>query len=155
MLVLNNLSSAGKKRKRIGRGGERGGTSGRGGKGQTARSGGSTRPGFEGGQTPLFRRLPKRGFNNTEFKKCVVTVNIDALDKAFDNGATVDANVLLEKGLIKVKKCQNGATRRFFVKVLGNGTLTKKITIEADAFSQSAIKAIENSGGQVKLTKEM
>ncbi|BDC34336.1 50S ribosomal protein L15 [Candidatus Dependentiae bacterium Noda2021] len=155
MLALNNLSSAGKKRKRIGRGGERGGTSGRGGKGQTARSGGSTRPGFEGGQTPLYRRLPKRGFNNFEFQKTIVTVNIDTLDKAFDNGAVVDANVLLEKGLIKVRKCLQGTNKRFFVKILGNGSLTKNITVMADAFSESAKKAIENSGGQVRLTKEM
>ncbi len=86
MAQLNNLVSSGKKRKRVGRGGSRGGTSGKGHKGQKARSGGTVRAGFEGGQMPLYRRLPKRGFTNARFKPELIIVNLDRLDKAFNDG---------------------------------------------------------------------
>lgn len=154
MLQLNNLSSLVKKRKTIGRGGSRGGTSGKGGKGQTARSGGSTRPGFEGGQMPLFRRLPKRGFNNMEFAKNFEVVNIKAINEFFKDGEEVTREALIEKGLVTVKK---GVQRKnpVLIKVLGNGSLTKKLTIHADAFSKSALKAIQDCGGEARLTKEI
>lgn len=154
MLQLNNLSSLVKKRKTIGRGGSRGGTSGKGGKGQTARSGGSTRPGFEGGQMPLFRRLPKRGFNNMEFAKNFEVVNIKAINEVFKDGEEVTREALIEKGLVTVKK---GVQRKnpVLIKVLGNGSLTKKLTIHADAFSKSALKAIQDCGGEARLTKEI
>ena len=97
-----------KKRKTVGRGGDRGGTSGRGGKGQTARSGGNPRIGFEGGQMPLFRRLPKRGFNNTAFRNDYEIVNLERIDAVFDEGATVTKQDLIAKGLVKVKKGLGG-----------------------------------------------
>ena len=151
MSQLNKLSSLVKKRKTIGRGGSRGGTSGKGGKGQTARSGGSTRLGFEGGQMPLFRRLPKRGFNNYEFAKEVSIVNLKAINDAFSEGQEVTPETLIEKGLVSVKK---GNKSPLLVKVLGNGALSKKLTVIADAFSASAREAIEKSGGKAQLTKE-
>src|SRR5436189_1676784 len=116
------------RRKRLGQGESsgHGKTSGRGGKGQTARSGSSIRLGFEGGQMPLIRRIPKRGFNNAQFKTRFAIVNLDALN-AFDNGATVDENSLLASGLI----------RRPYdaVKVLGSGSLSKKLTIKVSKVS--------------------
>lgn len=150
MLQLNNLSSLVKKRKTIGRGGSRGGTSGKGGKGQTARSGGSTRLGFEGGQMPLFRRLPKRGFNNFEFKTSYEIVNIQAINDAFNAGEEVTREALVEKGLVTIKK---GIQRKqpILIKILGHGELTKKLTITADAFSKSAREAIEKSGGEARV----
>jgi large subunit ribosomal protein L15 len=154
MLKLHNLVSSGKKRKRVGRGGERGGTSGKGGKGQTQRSGGFIRVGFEGGQTPLFRRLPKRGFNNADFAQPVVAINIGDIAPSFNDGDVITIKELLEKGLIKVKKSLHGENTRFLVKVLGNGKLGKKLEIEADAFSKSAQKLIEEFGGKARLTKE-
>lgn len=153
MLQLNNLSTLVKKRKTVGRGGSRGGTSGKGGKGQTARSGGSTRPGFEGGQMPLFRRLPKRGFNNYEFAKHIEIVNLGDISAHFNDGDKVTKQLLFEKGLLKIKK---GLVRKqvIYVKVLGNGTLTKKLSIEADAFSASALEAIVKHGGEALVIKE-
>lgn len=153
MLQLNNLSTLVKKRKTVGRGGSRGGTSGKGGKGQTARSGGSTRPGFEGGQMPLFRRLPKRGFNNFEFAKHFEIVNIGDISTHFNDGDTVTKQALYEKGIIKLKK---GLIRKqeIFVKVLGNGVLNKKLVVEADAFSASARDAIVKHGGEALVIKE-
>jgi large subunit ribosomal protein L15 len=114
-------------------------TSGRGGKGQTARSGGSVRLGFEGGQMPLLRRIPKRGFNNANFRTYYTIVNVEELN-AFDDGATVTGEILLERGLID---------KRFEgVKVLGNGELKKKLTVKAQRFSATAREKITKAGGQ-------
>lgn len=118
MLTLNKLTSAGKKRKRIGRGGARGGTSGRGFGGQKSRSGGTLGLTFEGGQMPLVRRLPKRGFSNVMFAKEYEIVDLGQLNNAFNNGATVTFEMLFEQGLIKGKK-------RKLVKILADGTLEK------------------------------
>src|ERR1700752_2609972 len=106
MFRLENLQPSGKDRKRVGRGGSRGGTSGRGHKGQNARSGGPKGRGFEGGQTPLQRRLPKRGFNNNRFAKEISLVNISTLERVFADGDEVNAQVLFQKGLIKPKKSE-------------------------------------------------
>ena len=129
--------------KRKGRGGGTGNgkTAGRGHKGQKARSGGSIRAGFEGGQMPLARRIPKRGFNNI-FAKPLEIVNLSALN-AFADGDTVTAQALLDKGILS--KCEYG------YKVLGNGKLTKKVTVEASAFSKSAKEAIEAAGGKAEV----
>lgn len=125
--------------KRLGRGtgSGLGKTSGKGHKGQWARSGGGVRPGFEGGQTPIARRLPKRGFNN-KFRTEYDIVNVEALN-AFDNDAVVTHELLVEQGLCGGK--------HGLLKVLGNGTLTKKLTVKADKFSASAKNAIEAAGG--------
>ena len=125
------------KRKGRGHGSGNGKTGGRGHKGQHARSGGKTRVGFEGGQMPLVRRIPKRGFNNI-FAKPLEAINVDVLNK-FEDGAVVDAKALLEKGILS--KCEYG------VKILGNGELTKKLTVRASAFSASAKEKIEKAGG--------
>lgn len=126
--------------KRLGRGigSGLGKTSGKGHKGQWARSGGGVRPGFEGGQTPLARRLPKRGFNN-KFAVNYDIVNVESLN-VFDEGTTVTPELLAEKGIVTVKN--NGG-----VKILGNGHLSKKLTVKADKFSASAKSAIEAAGG--------
>ncbi len=126
--------------KRLGRGigSGLGKTSGKGHKGQWARSGGGVRPGFEGGQTPLARRLPKRGFNN-KFAINYDIVNVEVLDM-FDEGTVVTPELLAEKRIVNSKN--NGG-----VKVLGNGHLTKKLTVKADKFSASAKAAIEAAGG--------
>lgn len=114
---------------------------GSGNKGQKSRSGGGVRVGFEGGQNPIYRRVSKRGFTNTE-KKTYALVNLNDLEK-FDEGATVCPNCLKERGIIK--KEYDG------VKVLANGTLTKKLTVKAHKFSANAIKAIENAGGSIEV----
>ena len=126
--------------KRLGRGigSGLGKTSGKGHKGQWARSGGGVRPGFEGGQTPLARRLPKRGFNN-KFAVNYDIVNVEALN-VFEEGTVVTPELLAEKRILKSKN--NGG-----VKVLGNGHLTKKLTVKADKFSASAKASIEAAGG--------
>jgi large subunit ribosomal protein L15 len=129
------------KRKGRGAGTGNGKTAGRGHKGQKARSGGGVRVGFEGGQMPLARRIPKRGFNNI-FAKPLEIINLSALN-AFDNGETVTAEKLLEKGILS--KCVYG------YKVLGNGKITKKLTVEASAFSKSAQEAIEAAGGKAEV----
>ena len=116
-------------------------TSGKGHKGQKARSGGSIRLGFEGGQMPLIRRLPKRGFNNAEFKTVWATVNVGQLN-AFEDGATVNEAALLEKNLIR------GAYDG--VKVLANGELTKKLVVAVDKLSAAAVEKIQNAGGSVE-----
>ena len=133
-----------KDRKRIGRGhgSGQGKTAGKGHKGQNARSGGGVRPGFEGGQLPLFRRLSKRGFNNYEFRTVYATVNVGDLER-FEEGTTVTKELLIEVGL--VKKELDG------IKVLGNGELTKKITVKAHKFSKSAIEKIEAIGGKAEV----
>lgn len=128
-------------RKGRGKGSGNGKTAGRGHKGQWARSGGGVRVGFEGGQMPLARRLPKRGFHNI-FAKRLACVNLSALEK-FDDGATVNASDLLEKGILS--KCEYG------VKILGNGKLTKKLTVRASAFSASAKEKIEAVGGKAEV----
>jgi large subunit ribosomal protein L15 len=156
MFSLDNLQSSGKKRKRVGRGGARGGTSGRGHKGQNARSGGPKGRGFEGGQTPLQRRLPKRGFTNAHFAKEVSLINLATLERAFVDGEEVNAHILAQKGLIKPKRSeQRDLKKGIIVKVLGDGELTKKLTISADAFSASAIQAIEKVGGKALIIKEL
>ena len=116
-------------------------TAGYGHKGQKARSG-ATRPGFEGGQTPLYRRMPKRGFNNKNFAKVYAEVNVSALD-VFEDGAVVDAAALADAGLIN--KLFDG------VKILGNGELTKKLTVKATCFSKSASEKIEKAGGKAEV----
>ena len=130
--------------KRLGRGigSGLGKTSGKGHKGQWARSGGGVRPGFEGGQMPLIRRIPKRGFNN-HFTKTYSIVNLSILEN-FENGAVIDMAILAEKGLIKVLKDCAG------LKVLGNGMLTKALTVKAERFSASAKEAIEKAGGKAE-----
>ena len=129
------------KRKGRGHGTGNGKTAGRGHKGQGARSGGGVRVGFEGGQMPLSRRVPKRGFNNI-FAKPLEIINLSALN-AFEDGAVVNAEALLEKGILN--KCEYG------YQVLGNGKLTKKVTVEASAFSKSAKEAIEAAGGKAEV----
>ena len=128
-------------RKGRGNGSGNGKTAGRGQKGQWARSGGGVRVGFEGGQMPLARRLPKRGFHNI-FAKPLEAVNVSALEK-FEDGAVVDAQALLEKGILS--KCEYG------VKILGNGQISKKLTVQASAFSASAKEKIEAVGGKVEV----
>ena len=125
-------------RKGRGHGSGNGKTAGRGHKGQWARSGGGVRVGFEGGQMPLSRRLPKRGFNNI-FAKTLESVNVSALEK-FEDGAVVTAQDLLDMGILS--KCQYG------VKILGNGNITKKLTVQASAFSASAKEKIVAAGGK-------
>ncbi len=137
-----------KKRKRLGIGESsgQGKTSGKGHKGQKARSGGSIRPGFEGGQMPLIRRLPKRGFNNAQFRTVYGTVNLDDLERVFDEGATVDQASLRDKGLVRGKL--DG------VKVLGRGELTKKLSLEIDHITESARKKIEEIGGSISIREK-
>lgn len=145
-MKLNELRpNAGAKqtRTRVGRGigSGLGKTSGRGHKGQKARSGGGVRPGFEGGQMPLYRRLPKRGFTNAVFKKEIVNINLSDLE-VFENGTVVNADLLKEAGLIKNEK--DG------VKVLANGELTKALTVEL-ACTKSAAAKIAEAGGKVEV----
>lgn len=129
------------KRKGRGPGSGNGKTAGRGHKGQWARSGGGVRVGFEGGQMPLVRRLPKRGFTNI-FAKPLEAINLTSLNK-FEDGATVNVCDLLEKGILS--KCDHG------VKVLGNGKLSKKLTVRATAFSAAAKAKIEEAGGKAEV----
>lgn len=129
-------------RKGRGPGSGNGKTAGKGHKGQNARSGGGVRLGFEGGQLPLYRKLPKRGFNN-KFATEYAIVNVATLNEKFANGETVNLEVLMEKGL--VKKALSG------LKVLGNGELTKKLTVEAKVFSATAKEKIEAAGGKAEV----
>jgi large subunit ribosomal protein L15 len=130
-------------RKRIGRGigSGTGKTSGKGHKGQNARSGGGVRPGFEGGQNPLFRRLPKRGFTNINRKEFAI-VNLDTLNR-FEEGTEITPALLIETGVVSSEKSG--------IKILGNGTLEKKLTVRAHKFSASAKEAIENAGGSTEV----
>ena len=132
-----------KVRNRVGRGigSGNGKTSGRGHKGQNARSGGGVRPGFEGGQNPLFRRLPKRGFTNINRKEYAI-VNLDALNR-FEDGAEVTPALLLETGIVSNEKAG--------IKILGHGTLSVKLNVKAHNFSASAKEAIENAGGTTEV----
>jgi large subunit ribosomal protein L15 len=129
-------------RKGRGAGSGNGKTAGKGHKGQNARSGGGVRPGFEGGQIPLSRRLPKRGFNNV-FAKEYAIVNVETINSVFEDGAVVNAETLIEKGV--VKKLFDG------VKVLGRGEITKKVTVQAAIFSASAKEKIEAVGGKCEV----
>ncbi len=140
---LSPAEGSKKSSKRIGRGHGSGWgkTAGKGHKGQKARSGGSIRPGFEGGQMPLQRRVPKRGFNNI-FAKNIVAINVSALE-AFDDGAEVTTEAIIEKGI--VKKSYDG------IKILGNGTLTKKLNVKVAAYSESAKQKIEAAGGKAEV----
>ena len=146
-MKLHELSPAeGSKKavKRIGRGpaSGQGKTAGKGHKGQKARAGRGMRPGFEGGQMPLQRRIPKRGLNNI-FAKEIAAVNVSALDKAFEDGAVVDVNALIEKGL--VKKALDG------VKILGYGEISTKLSVKVNAYSDSAKQKIEAAGGKAEV----
>ena len=145
-MELHNLSPApgstkAAKRKGRGAGTGNGKTAGRGHKGQKARSGGGVRIGFEGGQMPLARRLPKRGFNNI-FAKRLTAINVSDLNR-FEDGATVNLQALLDSGVLT--KCKYG------VKILGNGEITKKLTVQATAFSASATEKIEAAGGKAEV----
>jgi len=132
-----------KRRKRIGCGESsgHGKTSCKGNKGQKARSGSGIRPGFEGGQMPLFRRLPKKGFSNAAFKTKFEVVNLSSLEKAFEDGAVVDEATLREKGLVN-RTCDA-------VKILGNGDISRKLTVQVSHVSGSAREKIEKAGGTV------
>lgn len=146
-MKLHELSpneGAVKSKKRVGRGigSGLGKTSGKGHKGQNARSGGGVRPGFEGGQLPLFRRLSKRGFNNYNFRTVYSTVNVSDLNR-FEDGTVVDTKLLKEVKLIR--KELDG------VKILGNGDLTKKLTVKANAFTENAKEKIEKIGGKTEV----
>ena len=129
-------------RKVSGTGSGNGKTAGKGHKGQNARSGGGVRPGFEGGQLPLYRKLPKRGFNNSRFAKVYAIVNVDALN-VFEDGAVVDLDALMAKKI--VRKANDG------LKILGNGELTKKLTVKATVFSATAKEKIEAAGGKIEV----
>jgi len=146
--MLNDITclvGAHKRRKRVGRGESSGlgKTSGRGNKGCLARAGGGPRPLHEGGQMPIFRRLPKRGFSNFQFRCEYQTIDLAALERNFSDGQTVDVDALRAAGLLQSK--------RPLVKVLGRGPLTKKLTVVAHAFSQGAKAAIESAGGVARI----
>ena len=145
-MKLNELKPAEGSRKnevRVGRGtgSGRGKTSCRGHKGQNARSGGGVRPGFEGGQMPIYRRLPKRGFKNI-WAKQYAEVNVETLNR-FDDGAEVDAVALVEEGILK--NVYDG------IRILGNGELTKKLTVRAQGFTKTAVQKIEAAGGKTEV----
>ena len=139
-----------KRRNRVGRGpgSGNGKTAGRGHKGAQARSGWSQRLAWEGGQMPLFRRIPKRGFNNKNFKKVFTITNVGQLN-GFDDGAVVDLNAVLEAGLVSRAKHSN------LFKVLGEGELTKKLTLRVDAVTATARRKIEEAGGTVELVPQI
>lgn len=144
-MKLNEMKAspgASKKPYRKGRGvgSGNGKTGGRGHKGQNSRAGGGTRPGFEGGQMPLYRRLPKRGFNNKRFAAAYIEINVGDLER-FADGMTVDAAALSEAGVVTIPKVNDG------IKILGNGDLTRKLTVKAKAFTASAKEKIEKAGG--------
>lgn len=148
-MKLHNLRPAEgggvKKRKRVGRGigSGLGKTSGRGHDGQKARSGGGVRPGFEGGQMPLFRRLPKRGFKNINTKK-FAEINLDRLNK-FESGAVVDLEALVEAGIVNSRDAVDG------LRILGNGELNHPLTVKATYFTKSAQEKIEAAGGKAEV----
>jgi len=146
-MKLNELQKApeAKNRKRVGRGpgSNWGKTSGRGQKGQKSRSGVSIHAWFQGGQTPLYRRVPKRGFNNARFTTTYATINLSDLNKFFKDGDEVTPEILKERGIIK--KQLDG------IKVLGNGELEKKLTVKANRFSSTAITKIESAGGKAEV----
>ncbi|HHT83939.1 MAG: 50S ribosomal protein L15 [Christensenellales bacterium] len=143
--TISPQEGATRRPKRVGRGigSGTGKTSGRGHKGQKARSGGGVRPGFEGGQMPLIRRLPKRGFNNDRFKKVYSIINIEDLN-VFEDNTVINADLLLQKGILS-------KIEPYGLKVLGNGSLTKKLTVQANKFTQTAQTKIEEAGGKVEV----
>ncbi len=148
MTDLSNLKppeGARTSRKRVGRGDGStfGTTAGKGTKGQNARSGGRRHPRFEGGQTPLYKRLPKFGFSNQKFRRTFSIVNLEDLDRLFDEGDVVNEESLIERGL--VKRNHDG------IKILGRGELTKSLTVNAHKFSKSAAAAIEDVGGSAEV----
>ena len=130
-------------RKGRGAGSGNGKTAGKGHKGQNARSGGGVRPGFEGGQLPLYRKLPKRGFNNYRFAKTYAVINVDVLNNNFNDGEVVNAAILIEKNIIK--NAFDG------LKVLGNGEIAKKLTVQAAVFTATAKEKIEAVGGKTEV----
>ncbi|MDO5037272.1 MAG: 50S ribosomal protein L15 [Tissierellia bacterium] len=134
-----------KARKRLGRGigSGTGKTGGKGHKGQNARSGGGVRPGFEGGQMPLFRRLPKRGFTNN-FKKQYAVINVESLNQ-FENGSDITLEALIERGLVRKSDAVNG------LRVLGSGELEVSVNVKAQHFSKSAAEKIEAAGGKAEV----
>jgi large subunit ribosomal protein L15 len=134
-------SRSNRKRKGRGIGSGNGKTAGKGHKGQNARSGGGVRPGFEGGQNPLFRRLPKRGFTNINRKEYAI-VNLDTLNR-FEEGTEVTPALLIETGYVSSEKAG--------IKILGNGSLDKKLSVKAHKFSASAKEAIETAGGSTEV----
>ncbi len=142
---LAPVEGSNKETKRVGRGHGSGWgkTAGKGHKGQNARSGGGVKPGFEGGQTKLARRIPKRGFNNI-FAAKYTAINVSDLEK-FVDGTTVDTELLIAAGIVKKADATNG------IKVLGNGELTKKLTVKAAAYSASAKEKIEKAGGEAEV----
>lgn len=136
-----------KHRKKIlghGRGSGHGGSSTRGTKGQKARSGGAKPPWFEGGQTPLIRRIPKKGFSNRTFKKIYNIINLKTLEEKFQNGAEITPQILIEMKLID---------KKYPLKILAEGNLTKKIKVQAHKFSKNAVSKIEAAGGEVVVLK--
>lgn len=145
-MKLDNLISTpeAKARKRVGRGpgSGMGKTSTRGENGQKSRSGASIKAWFEGGQSPLYRRIPKRGFNNAKFRIEFATINLSDLNR-FNDGDVVTPELLKEKGIVKKQLCG--------IKVLGNGTLEKKLTVRANRFSSSAVTKIESAGGTAEV----
>ena len=143
--TLSPVEGARHKKKIVGRGtgSGHGKTSGRGENGQKSRSGASIPAWFQGGQTPLYRRVPKRGFNNARFRTEYATINLSDLNKYFNDGDEVTPELLKEKGIIKQQLCG--------VKVLGNGELEKKLTIKANRFSSSAVTKIESAGGKAEV----
>ena len=148
MSELHVPDGATKRSKKLGRGqgSGRGGTSGKGNKGQNSRSGGGVRPGFEGGQMPLFRRIARRGFSNYPFKVIAVVVNVSELDGRFEEGESVDLDSLKAKGLVK-RSVE-------VVKLLGDGRISKKLTVRGVRVSQSARAKIEKAGGTVEMVSD-
>lgn len=142
---LKPVRGARHRKKRVGCGESsgHGKTSGRGNKGQKARSGSAIRPGFEGGQMPLYRRLPKKGFNNTQFRDTILTVNVSDLEECFENGAVVNEESLRAQKLVR--------GRFDAIKILGDGELSRKLTVQVDQVSSSAKEKIEKAGGTVTL----
>ena len=147
-LILKAPAGANRNKKRVGRGpgSGTGKTAGKGHKGQNARSGGSVRPGFEGGQMPLYRRIAARGFSNYPFKKTYKVINVAELNEKYSDGETVNLETLVEKRIIK----KNDK----FVKLLGNGEITKKLEVALDKISGSAKEKVEKAGGKI-VTEEI
>ncbi len=142
---ITKLAGANRKRKRVGRGHGSGSgkTSGRGHKGAGSRAGSKSNRVTEGGQMPIFRRLPKRGFSNAQFKTRYYVINVRDIEQRFDSGAHVTPSALIDAGLVRNK--------RFAVKVLGTGDITKKVTVEAAKFSKQAVEKIQAVGGEARV----
>ncbi len=147
--ILSAPKGANKNPKRVGRGSSSGlgTTAGKGNKGQQSRSGGKTYVGFEGGQMPLYRRIARRGFSNYPFKKDFVCINVEQLEAKFADGETVNKESLVQKGFISAKS-------NSLVKVLGNGDISKKLTVNVDKISESAKAKIEKAGGTVTVAEK-